>query len=82
MISGWFEVEDQLLRDAHLIKHIPTVIVHGRYDVVCPLQNAWDLKKVLPDAQLIISPTSGHSAFEVENTHSLIEATDSFRIQQ
>ena len=77
--GGFFEVEDQLLRDAHKLKGIPGVIVHGRYDVVCPVQNAWELHKAWPDAKLLISPTSGHSAFEEENTHSLVEATDSFR---
>ncbi len=46
--GGFFEVEDQLLRDAQRIANIPGVIVHGRYDVVCPLQNAWDLHKAWP----------------------------------
>ena len=77
--GGFFEVVDQLLRDAHRLAGIPGVIVHGRYDVVCPVQNAWELHKAWPDAKLLISPTSGHSAFEEENTHSLVEATDSFR---
>jgi proline iminopeptidase len=77
--GGFFEVEGQLLRDAHKLKGIPGVIVHGRYDVVCPIANAWDLHKVWPEAKLVISPTSGHSAFEAENASALIEATDSYR---
>jgi proline iminopeptidase len=76
--GGFFEVEDQLLRDAHRIADIPGVIVHGRYDVVCPLANAWDLHKAWPKAVLEISPTSGHSAFEQENIDALIRATDAF----
>lgn len=76
--GGFFEVEDQLLRDAHRIGHIPGVIVHGRYDMVCPVQNAWDLHKAWPRADLIINPTSGHSAYEKENTNALVEATDRF----
>jgi proline iminopeptidase len=76
--SGFFEVDDQLLRDAPRIAHVPTVIVHGRYDVVCPVQNAWDLKQALPQAQLVITPASGHSAFEVENVDALVRATDAF----
>jgi proline iminopeptidase len=76
--GGFFEVEDQLLRDAHRIADIPGVIVHGRYDVVCPIANAWDLHKVWPKATLEISPTSGHSAFEDENIDALIRATDHF----
>ena len=75
---GFLEVDDQLLRDAHRIADIPGVIVHGRYDVVCPLQNAWDLHKAWPKADLAISPTSGHSAFEAENTDALVRATDAF----
>ncbi len=59
-------MEDQLLRDAHRIADIPGVIVHGRYDVVCPLANAWDLTKVWPKAKLEITGP-GHSAFEAEN---------------
>ena len=74
--GGFFEVEDQLLRDAHRIRHIPGVIVHGRYDVVCPLQNAWDLHRVWPEAELIINPVSGHSALEVEHTSALVSASD------
>jgi len=76
--GGFFEAEDQLLRDAHLISEIPGVIVHGRYDVVCPLANAWQLHKAWPKAQLEISPASGHSAFEPENIDALVGATDRF----
>ena len=77
--GGFFETEDQLLRNAYRLQGIPGVIVHGRYDVVCPMQNAWELHKAWPESKLMISPSSGHSAFEAENTHALIEATDSFR---
>ena len=76
--GGFFEVEDQLLRDAHRIKDIPGAIVHGRYDVVCPIANAWDLHKAWPKAELMISPASGHSAFEEENIDALVRATDRF----
>ena len=77
--GGFFDVEDQLLRDAHRLAGIPGVIVHGRYDVVCPLQNAWDLHRAWPASKLVISPNSGHSAYEAENAAALVEATDSFR---
>ena len=70
---------DQLLRDAHRLKGIPGVIAHGRYDVVCPAQNAWDLHKAWPDSKLEFGPTSGHSAFEPELVDILVRATDSFR---
>ena len=76
--KGFFDADDQLLRDAHRIAAIPGVIVHGRYDVVCPVQNAWDLHRAWPIADLVISPTSGHSAFELENIDALVQATDRF----
>jgi len=76
--GGFLRVEDQLLRDAYKIADIPGIIVHGRYDVVCPLANAWDLHKAWPKAQLHISPSAGHSAFEAENCAALVQATDQF----
>ena len=76
--NGFFETQDQLLRDAPRIADIPGVIVHGRYDVVCPIQNAWELHKAWPKAELMVSPTAGHSAFEEENIDGLVRATDSF----
>jgi proline iminopeptidase len=76
--GGFFEVEDQLLRDVPKIRHIPTTIVHGRYDVVCPIQNAWDLKRAFPEAELHITPDSGHSALEPGNIDALVCATDRY----
>ena len=76
--GGFFEVDDQLLRDVYRIVDIPGVIVHGRYDVVCPVQNAWDLHKAWPKSELVVTPASGHSAFEAENVDALVRATDRF----
>ena len=77
--GGFFEHDDQLLRNAHRIKDIPAVIVQGRYDVVCPARSAWDLHRAWPQADLRIVADAGHSAFEPGITHELIEATDRFR---
>ena len=77
--GGFFDVEDQLLRDAHRLRGSPGVIVHGRYDVVCPIRNAWDLHKAWPDSRMVVSPAAGHSAFEPQNASALVEATDGFR---
>ncbi|WP_028769855.1 prolyl aminopeptidase [Silanimonas lenta] len=77
--GGFFECDDQLLRDVPRIRHLPATIVHGRYDVVCPVQNAWDLKRVWPEAELVIAPSSGHSAFEPEIASALVDATDRYR---
>lgn len=76
--KGFFEHDDQLLRDVHRIQDIPGVIVHGRYDVVCPVQSAFDLHTAWPKAELRVSPASGHSGFETENIAALVEATDRF----
>ncbi|PZQ18695.1 MAG: prolyl aminopeptidase [Rhodanobacter denitrificans] len=77
--GGFFEHEDQLLRNAGRLRGIPAVIVQGRYDVVCPMRSAWDLHRAWPEADLRIVPDAGHSAFEPGITHELIEATDRFR---
>ncbi|MGY0560083.1 prolyl aminopeptidase [Luteimonas sp. A277] len=75
---GFFEVDGQILRDVYRMVDIPGIIVHGRYDVVCPVNNAWDLHKAWPKAELMVTPASGHSAFEPENTDALVQATDRF----
>lgn len=76
--GGFFEHDDQLLRNVGRIRHIPTVIVQGRYDVVCPMRSAWDLHRVWPEADLHVVQDAGHSAFEPGNMHELLEATDRF----
>ena len=74
-----FLLRTPLLDRAERIAHLPTVIVHGRYDVVCPVANSWDLHKVLPHSELHIVPDAGHAMAEPGTTHLLIEATDRFR---
>jgi len=77
--GGFFESDSQLLDRVDRIRHIPGVIVQGRYDCVCPIETAWALHRAWPEAQLYIAQTSGHSAFEPEITHHLVGATDRFR---
>jgi proline iminopeptidase len=77
--GGFFEVEDQLLKGVDKIRHIPTVVVQGRYDVVCPVRSAWDLYRKWPESELVIVDDAGHSAFEPGNRSALIQATDRFR---
>jgi proline iminopeptidase len=76
--KGFFETDDQLLRNAPRIRHIPGVIVEGRYDVVCPMESAWALHRAWPEAELIITPDSGHSAFDPPNSRALVAAADRF----
>jgi proline iminopeptidase len=76
--KGFLEHEDQLLHNVDRIRDIPGVIVQGRYDVVCPMQTAWELHRAWPEAEFKVVPDAGHSAFEAGNTHELIVATDKF----
>ena len=75
---GFLESDDQLLRNVPLIRHIPAVIVHGRYDMACQVQNAWDLAKAWPEAELHIVEGAGHSYDEPGILHQLMIATDRF----
>jgi proline iminopeptidase len=76
--GGFLDSENQLLAEAPKIRHIPGVIVQGRFDVVCPARSAWDLHKAWPEADLRIVPDAGHSAFEPGIARELVLATDRF----
>lgn len=75
---GFFRAEDQLLADVDRIRHIPATIVQGRYDVVCPIETAWDLHRAWPEADFVVVPDAGHSAFEAEIARALVDATDGY----
>lgn len=75
---GFLESELQLLEGVERIRHIPAVIVHGRYDALCPVRNAWELHRRWPESELVIVPDAGHSAFEPGNIDALVRATDRF----
>ena len=75
---GFFEHDDQLLRGVEVIRHIPCVIVHGRYDVVTPVKNAWDLYRAWPLSDLRIVADAGHAMTEPGIVHELLVATRRF----
>lgn len=77
--EGWLTNGKELLANVDKIRHIPTVVVQGRYDVVCPAKSAWDLHVAWPEADLHIIPDAGHAASEPGIIHELISATDRFR---
>jgi proline iminopeptidase len=77
--GGFFQPETQLLDGVPRIRHIPAVIVQGRYDVVCPMESAWALHRAWPEADFRLVADAGHSAFEPGNIHELVLATDRFR---
>jgi len=78
MNRGFLAHENQLLDDVTRLRNIPTVIIQGRYDVVCPLKSAWELSRAFPEADFRVVPDSGHSAYELGTVHELISATDRF----
>ena len=78
MNNCWFDSDNHLIENMHKIRHIPGVIIHGRYDIICPVIQAWDLYKVWPEADLHIIPDAGHSIFEDGIKNKILEYTDRF----
>jgi proline iminopeptidase len=75
---GWLEGDRDLLHNVDRIRHLPGVIVQGRYDVVCPMESAWALHKAWPGSELKVVGDAGHSAHEPGTVHELVSATDRF----
>lgn len=78
MNQCFFETDNWIIENVDKIRHIPAVIIQGRYDMVCPFTSAWELHKAWKEAKLEIIPDAGHSASEVGITNALIRATDNF----
>ena len=78
-VNRCFLEEGQLLRDLGRIRHLPAVIVQGRYDVICPPATAQELADAWPEAEFVIVPDAGHSAVEPGIKHALVAATDRMR---
>jgi proline iminopeptidase len=76
--KGFLDSEDQLIKGIEKIRHIPAKIIQGRYDIVCPMETAYEVHKEWPEAKLEIAKSSGHSAFEREIIHLLVSATNEF----
>jgi proline iminopeptidase len=75
-VNDSFLGPEQLLRDAHRLNDIPGVIVHGRYDAICPLQSAWELHHAWPNSDFQVIDDAGHAAFEPGIAAALVAATD------
>jgi proline iminopeptidase len=71
-----FLEDNQLLRDIHKIRHLPCMIVHGRYDVICPITTAFDLIKEWPEAEFNIVSLGGHSSLDPGILKALMNATE------
>jgi proline iminopeptidase len=77
-INNSFLEPDQILKNAPKLADIPGIIVHGRYDIICPMENAWQLHQAWPDSQLQIIPDAGHAASERSIADALVRATRQF----
>lgn len=77
--GGFFERDDQLLHNVDKIRHIPSVMVQGRYDMCTPMRTAWDLHKAWPEADFRLVSDAGHAGSEPGIVHELITATDNYR---
>jgi proline iminopeptidase len=77
----FFDTDNYLLENLSRIRHIPAVIVQGRYDIVCPVMSAWDLHNAWPEAEFRIIADAGHAATEPGIASALVESTDKFRVR-
>ncbi len=80
-INNSFLEDNQLLRDVHKLKNIPGVIVQGRYDIICPMESAWDLHQAWPEAEFNIIADAGHAASEPGIIHALVKASRAMSYQ-
>jgi proline iminopeptidase len=78
MNDAFFASGNWLLENVNKIVHIPSIIVQGRYDVVCPMESAWELHRAWPAAEFKVIADAGHSVSEKGIASALIEATDRF----
>lgn len=79
ILHNCFVGDRDLLQEATVLAHIPTAIIQGRYDMVCPPQTAWQLKQALPQATLDMIADAGHSAMEPGTAAALVAATKKFQ---
>jgi proline iminopeptidase len=77
--NGCFVSQRNLLEEVKKLSHIPTIIVQGRYDMVCPPITAWQLHQSLPHAEFHIVADAGHSAMETGTCHELVAATERYK---
>ena len=75
-MNNCFIRENQILEDINKIKDIPCIIVHGQYDIVCPIRQAHDLHKVYDNAELIIAKDAGHSLLEPSISKEILNIFD------
>jgi proline iminopeptidase len=77
-INHYFIEENQILENCDCLQAIPTTIIHGRYDLVCPMEAGLSVYRRLPQADFIVLPNAGHIAQHEEMIDALVRATDRF----
>lgn len=77
--NSFFLKENQIINNMQRIKHIPTLIVHGRFDTICPAENAFELVQSFPKAALTFIRDAGHSASEPGISLALVAASEEFK---
>ncbi|EIJ44157.1 proline iminopeptidase [Beggiatoa alba B18LD] len=83
-ISNNCFIEDNIIlqQATARLAHIPTQLIHGQQDLICPLESAYQLHQALPHSQLMVLPNSGHLSSDPAMFNALVQATDSFLQQQ
>src|SRR5450830_443662 len=79
ILHDCFVGKREMLKEVAILKHIPTTIVQGRYDMVCPPFTAWELSQAMPHAEFYMIPDAGHSAMETGTVSALVAATEKFK---
>ncbi|HBQ98873.1 MAG: prolyl aminopeptidase [Roseofilum sp. SBFL] len=77
---GFFDSEDWFFQSLDRIRQIPTAIVQGRYDLVCPMKTAWEVHRAWPEAEFQVIADAGHSMAEPGIRSALIEISDRFPV--
>ena len=75
-VNDLFMAENALLNDIDRIRHLPGIIVQGRYDMVCPIGTADALHRAWPEAEYVVIPDAGHSAMEPGIRAALVRSTE------
>jgi proline iminopeptidase len=75
----FLKTDNQILENISRVAQIPGIIVHGRYDVICPMESAWELHKAWPKSRLVIVPDAGHSAGDSSLSRALVSALEHFK---
>ena len=77
-VNHYFIQDNQILSNSRLLETLPVIIIHGRFDLVCPLEAGFSLHKALPESEFIVLPNAGHIAQHEEMIDALVSATDRF----